>query len=93
MEKNTLEFNEDFIKNYDEDSDKGYIIEVDSDYPNELLILHSDFRFSATRKKLINAAACLYSPWQRELYCSHKNVKAGIKSRTNIKESAHSNPL
>ena len=40
-----------------------------------------------------NATACLYSPWQRELYCSHKNVEVGIKSRTNIKESAHSNPI
>ena len=27
--KNMLKFNEDFIKNYDKDSDKGYIFEVD----------------------------------------------------------------
>ena len=27
--KNMLKFNEDLIKNYDEDSDKGYIFEVD----------------------------------------------------------------
>ena len=26
---NMLKFNEDFIKNYDEDSDKEYILEVD----------------------------------------------------------------
>ena len=26
-------FNEEFIKNYDEDSDKGYILEVDAKYP------------------------------------------------------------
>ena len=27
--KNMLKFNEDFTKNYDEDSNKGYILEVD----------------------------------------------------------------
>ena len=32
-EKNTLKFNEDIIKNYGEDSDKGYILEVDVKYP------------------------------------------------------------
>ena len=26
---------EDFIKNYDEDSDKGYILEVDVEYPKK----------------------------------------------------------
>ena len=28
-----LKFNEDFIKNYDEESDKGYIFEIDIEYP------------------------------------------------------------
>ena len=31
--KNMSKFNEEFIKNYDEDSDKGYILEVDAKYP------------------------------------------------------------
>ena len=28
-----LKVNEEFIKNFDEDSDKGYILEVDVKYP------------------------------------------------------------
>ena len=28
-----LKFDENFIKNYDENSDKGYILEVDIEYP------------------------------------------------------------
>ena len=35
--KSTSKFNEDFIKNYDEDSNNEYIIEVDVEYPKELL--------------------------------------------------------
>ena len=33
MEKNISKFNEDFIKKYDEGSNKGYIFEVDVEYP------------------------------------------------------------
>ena len=38
MEKNILKFNEDFIKNYDENNDKGYIFEVDVEYPKNYMI-------------------------------------------------------
>ena len=36
--KNMLKFNEDFIKSYDEDSDKGYILEVNVKYPKIYMI-------------------------------------------------------
>ena len=34
--KHTLKLNEDFISNYDEDSDKEYIFKVDVDYPKNV---------------------------------------------------------
>ena len=52
MEKNTFEFNENFIKKYDEDSDKGYILEVDVEYPKNLHDLHSDLPFLLERMKI-----------------------------------------
>ena len=41
--KDTSQFNEDFIKNYNEESDEGYFLEVDIQYPEKLHELHNDF--------------------------------------------------
>ena len=46
MDKKELsKFNEDFIKNYDENGNTGYFLEEDIDYPKELFDLHKDFPF------------------------------------------------
>ena len=43
---------EDFINNYDEKSDKGYILEVDVEYLKNLHDLHSDLPFLPDRMKV-----------------------------------------
>ena len=40
--KYVSKFDEEFIKNYDEDNNKGYILEVDVKYPKDLQTLQSD---------------------------------------------------
>ena len=40
--KDTSQFNEDFIKNYNEESDEGYFLEVDVQYLEKLHELHND---------------------------------------------------
>ena len=45
-------FNEDFMKNYDKNSDKGYFPEVNIDYPKELLNLHEDLPLFPETKKV-----------------------------------------
>ena len=40
---------EDFIKNYDGDIDRGYILEVDVEYPKNIHKLHSDLSFLPER--------------------------------------------
>ena len=52
MEKNTFKFNEGFIKDYDEGSDKGYIFEEDVEYPKDLHNLNSDLQFYQEESKL-----------------------------------------
>ena len=42
---NVKDFDSDFIKNYDDNSDKGYLLEVDVEYPKELHSTHRDMPF------------------------------------------------
>ena len=44
-EDNLLKFSGSFIKNYDENYDKGYILEVDVEYPKNLYKLYSQLSF------------------------------------------------
>ena len=46
---NSNKINENFIKNYDENNDKGYILEVAVKYPKRLQELHSDLPFLSER--------------------------------------------
>ena len=50
--KHLSKFDENFIKNYDVNSDKGYILQVDVDYPKNFLNLHGDLPFLVERKKI-----------------------------------------
>ena len=43
--EDTSQFNEDFIENYNEESDEGYFLEVDVQYLEKLLDLRNDLPF------------------------------------------------
>ena len=43
--KDISEFKEDFIKSYNDESDNGYFLEVDIEYPENLDSLHNDLHF------------------------------------------------
>ena len=84
MEKNTLKFNEDLIKNCDEDSNKGYILEVDVEYPKHL---HSDLPLLSGKKKKNKCDKVVYSLYdEKKLCCSHKIFKTSVESWISIKK-------
>lgn len=51
-QKYFFRFDEDFMKNYDENNDKRYILEVDVVYPKELQKTHSDLPFLPKKVKI-----------------------------------------
>ena len=66
---NMLKFNKEFIINYYKDSDKGYNLEVDVEFPKDLHNLHSDLPFLSERIK-INKCYVVHS---------HKSFKISIR--------------
>ena len=50
--KDTSQFNEDFIKNYNEEINEGYFLEVDVQYLEKLHELHNDLSFLPERMKM-----------------------------------------
>ena len=52
LEENMSKFNEDFLKSYDEDSNKGYMLTVVVEYPKNLHDLPSDLPFLPERLKI-----------------------------------------
>ena len=50
--KDTSQFNENFIKNHNEESDKGYFLEVDVQYLEKLHEFHTYLSFLPERMKI-----------------------------------------
>ena len=72
VEKSRLSrFNQRFIKNYNKNSDIGYFLEVDIDYPKELLNLHKDLPLLPERKKVNKCEKLICSIEDKEKYVVH----------------------
>ena len=76
--KDVAEIDEKIIKNYGEDSDKGYILEVDIKYPRKLHDLHSDLSFLPKRMKI---AKC------KKLVCNLRNKKKYVVHIRSLKQA------
>ena len=57
--KYASDFAEDFIKNYNEDSDEGYFLEVDIEYPRNYGVLIKTYHFYQKEKNRKSRKTCL----------------------------------
>ena len=85
--------NEEFIKNYNENTSKGYILEVDVKYPKKLYDLYSDLPFLPKRIKIdkFKKLVCdLHNKkkYVKEIRSTYKVIKKSIKSWIKIKKSS-----
>ena len=75
--KDLSRIGEDFIKNYDKDSDKGYILEVDVEYPKHLQFLylgnisHYDLPFLPEKIKINKIKKLICNLSDKENYVCH----------------------
>ena len=74
--EDTSQFNEDFIKSYNEESDEGYFFEVDVQYSETLHELHKDLPFLPWRKKLRKIGKLVTNLHDKTEYAIHiRNLK------------------
>ena len=64
-------FNETFIKKYNENSDAGFFLEVDVEYPKKLFGSHKDLPFLPDRKKIEKVEKLVCSIGDKEKYVIH----------------------
>ena len=67
------EINEEFIKNYNENDNKGYIFEVDVRYPKRLHDLHSDLAFLPERMEINKCKKLICNLSSKKKYVIHVN--------------------
>ena len=72
--QNLSQFNVRFIRNYDENIDIGYFLEVDIDYLENLFNLHKDLPFLPERKKVNKVEKLICSIEDKEKYVIHIRV-------------------
>ena len=77
----------DFIKNYDEDSNVGYFIKADIEYPKELHNKHSDLPFLPERMKLNKCKKLVCNLYDKKDYVDHITLlKQALNHELKIKK-------
>ena len=71
---NIERINEEFIKEYNEINDKGYVIEADVDYPQELHDLHSDMPFLSERMVINKTKKLVCNLHNKKNYVAYINI-------------------
>ena len=81
-----------FVKSYDKNSSKGYILEVDVDYPIKLRKLHSNMPFLPKRVKIDKTKKLVCNLHDKKKYVVHISLlKQALDHGLKLKKSAPGN--
>ena len=77
--KDTSQFNEDFIKHYNQESDVGYFLQLDIQYPEKLHKLPNDLPFLPERIKIEKVEKLVINLHNKSEYAIHiRNLKQAL---------------
>ena len=84
--EDTSQFDEDFIKKYNEKSDKGYFLEFDVQYLEKLHQLHNDLSFLPERMNFEKVAKLVANLNDKNEYVIHiRNLKQELNYKLVLK--------
>ena len=79
--------NEDVIKNYDENGNIGYFLEVDIDYLKQLFNFHKDLPFLSESKKVNKVEKCICDIEDKKKFVIHiRALKQALNHRLRLKK-------
>ena len=83
------QFNEDFIKNYNEEKDEGYFLEVNVQYPEKLHELHNDLLFLPEKIKFEKAEKLVTNLHDKTEYVIHiRNLEQRLNHELILRKSS-----
>ena len=84
--KDLSQFNEDFTKKYDKNSNKGYFLEADAEYTKKLFNLHKGLPFLSERKKVKKLKKLICNVQDKEKYVVHiRDLKQALNHGLELK--------
>ena len=91
MVKDTSQFDEDFVKNCNEESDKGYFLEVDVQYLEKLHEFHNDLLFLSKRMKIEKFEKLVANLNDKTEYITHiRNLNKALNRSLVLKKISES---
>ena len=86
-DKNTYQFDEDFAKSYNGDSNKRHFLEVHVQHPEEFHELHDDLPFSSERMKIKKVEKVVANLHDKKEYVTHiRNSKQALNQGLDLKK-------
>ena len=86
--ENISEFNEDFLKSYNDESEEGYLLGLDVDNSENLHNLHKDLPFLPERVKIEKVEKLVANLLDKEEYVIHRrNLEQEEKQKKGFKSN------